>query len=119
MYSSMEEDDDDDEKTLDDLLPEGVTIEQAHALVEAVVEAVEKLGLYSEHAHLAVPDADAQGAPLMIHAIFTFGKVAFTPRIQNPEQDEFDDKFRKFEAGEIASTAADIVESFKRGPKNP
>lgn len=108
--------DDDDYETA---LPDGVTSEQATALVEEVLEKIKKLGLYCKGAHVAVAEDNFNDEPnLMIHAIFTFGKVVFTPRVQNPEQDVVDDEFKIIERYESDITAFDIVESFKREPKD-
>lgn len=101
-------------------LPDGVTEDQVTALVEDVLEKIKKVGLYCKGAHVAVGDDDLGDEPvLMIHGMFTFGKVAFTPRIQDPEQDAVDDQFNVIERYENEATAESIVESFKRGKNEP
>lgn len=115
MHPSGFEDDEGSES----YLPDGVTGEQVTALVEEVLEKIKKLGMYCKGSHVAVEEDGFDDEPnLLIHAIFTFGKVAFTPRVQNPEQDAVDDEFKIIERYESEATAQDIVESFKRERKD-
>jgi hypothetical protein len=95
LHPSADDSDFEDEE-FTPALPEGATPEQAQALADAVVEAIEKIGLYAKHCHLAVTEPDPfDESHLMIHAVCTFGKVAFTPRVQNPEREELDDAFEQ------------------------
>ncbi len=119
MHPSMAEDFD-DEEGIEKHLPDGVSEEQVDALVKEVLDSLEKLGLYVRHASLAASEPDAFGNPvLIVHAIFSMGKVVFTDRVLNPEQDEFDDSFRQIESDESAIAAIDIVESFRRDKNDP
>lgn len=111
--------DDFEDKDVASQLPDGVSEEQADALVKAVLDEIEKLGLYIRHAHMGVTEPDPFGNPtLVIYGIFSLGKIAFTERVQNPEQDEFDDTFRQIESDETALATIDIIESFRRGKDN-
>jgi hypothetical protein len=116
LHPSMSSEFDDDEDGMEKYLPDGVTEEQADALVKEVLDEIEKIGLYVKHAHMGATEPDAFGQPtLVIFGLFTMGKVVFTDRVLNPEQDKFDDSFNQIESDETKLAVIDIVESFRRG----
>lgn len=91
-------------------LPEGVTQEMVEALVRRVVEACEKIGLYASD----TIQVESHSGRLVVLANFQVGDIAFSQRVQNPEQDAFDDQFRAIEADSVADQAEDIRNKFKR-----
>ncbi len=115
MHPSTDDPDFEDEG-FNSVLPEGATEEQAHALADAVIDGIEKLGLYAKHVHLAVTEPDPYDeAHLMIHAVFTFGKVAFTPRVQAPDEEKLDDEFGQITHGlELDAMRDDVLKDFLR-----
>lgn len=96
-------------------LPEGVTREMIEALVVRAVEANEKIGLY------ATPDSHVElhGDRLVFVGSFRIGDIAFSQRVQNPEQAAFDDQFRAIEADSVADQAEDIRNAFRKKKDKP
>lgn len=90
-------------------LPEGVTDEKVEALIAAVGEACNQVGLYM-NPHVEIHSGE--GVMLMM-AQFKVGKVAFLPRVQNPVQDKVDDQFKAIESHTIRETAKGIRERFE------
>lgn len=112
-----------EDEDYDSFLPDGVSNEQVVTLVDTIISEIEKLGLFMQHAHLAYPgmdidDEDDEGY-LLIHAVFTFGKVAFTPRIQDPTQDKFNDSFRAIALTDAEASAQAIIDQFRSLKKDP
>lgn len=91
-------------------LPEGVTQEMVNALINRVVEACEKIGLYAS----GDMTVESHGGRIVLLANFQIGDIAFSQRVQNPEQDAFDDQFRAIEADSVADRADDIRNMFKK-----
>lgn len=94
----------------EDGLPEGVTREMLDALVSRVVEELEKIGLYADgEVHV-----EGHGEHLALIGNFRIGDIAFSQRVQNPQQDAFDDQFRAIETDNLYDQADDIRNEFKR-----
>lgn len=88
------------------------TEEQVEALVTQVVDNVEKLGVYSDGPPVFMTHKDGR---LGFVVQFTVGDVAFTKRVQNPQQDEIDSTFHKFQSDEVREKFESIKEKFRRG----
>lgn len=74
-------------------LPDGVTPEKIDALIREVVEKATLIGLYADpmiqvHGHDDV---------MFVAMRFDIGSLAWVKRVQDPEQDTFDDKLRQME----------------------
>lgn len=104
MHPSMGHPDDDDQRSL----PEGVTEEGVDSLVRAVIEATNGIGLY------ATPRVEMHfhGDLMLLNMQFDIGQVAFTKRVQDPEQDKFDDSFRGIEGDAVRDKVKGIKERF-------
>lgn len=90
QHPSMGPGDGDDEEPE---LPDGVTREKLDALIREVVEKASLIGLYAE------PTIGVHGhSDVMFLAMrFDIGQLAWVKRVQAPEQNKFDEEFRKIE----------------------
>ncbi len=96
-------------------LPDGVTESQVNDLIRGVMEATDLLGLYADPmVHL-----ENLNGRLILNVQFRIGKVAFTKRVQDPEQDETDTAFHQIETEEVKDRVRDITARFRRGPTPP
>lgn len=91
--------------------PEGMSAEQVSKLIARLAEELPQLGIYPEP-HVSV---ERHGDHVALTMNFVVGDVAFTPRVQDPQQDEFNDQFRKLENDSLRDRVEEIKEKHRRG----
>jgi hypothetical protein len=71
-----------------------------------------KIGLYLKSAGLHVETAEEDEIPEdpKLVVIFGIGDIAFSPRVQDPEQEKVDNQFRQIASG----TLSDDIDEIKR-----
>lgn len=79
-------------------------LEIAQTKSNQLADRAEKIGLYAQGTRLGVTE---DGEHLIIVTDFIVGDVAFSPRVQDPEQEAMDDSFSTIEA---ASAKDDFAE---------
>lgn len=91
-----------------DGLPEGVTREKVEALIREVIEKAQMIGLY------ATPGVEIHGHDdVMFFAMrFDIGQLAWSKRVQDPKQDEFDTKLRDMENPMVKENTQGIKDRF-------
>lgn len=94
-------------------LPEGVTEEQVDSLIREFLAATEKIGLYGSP-HVAV---DVDQGKVCLFMSFEIGDLAFSKRVQNPEQDKVDSQFHQIETEAVRDRFQAIKDKFS-GPKD-
>lgn len=94
------------------------TEEQLGGLIERFEDQTRKIGLYLKHAGLHVEpsslDKTESEDPKLV-MIFGIGSVAFSPRIQDPEQDEINDQFRQIASSSVDDDIESIRKRYKKG----
>jgi len=91
--------------------PEGITRERVQTLLNDLSEKASHLGLYSTlQIEVQVIENDA----LLANVIFRIGKLAFAPRVQNPEEAKFADSFRQIEVGLIKDEKDNIINRYRK-----
>lgn len=90
--------------------PEGVTKEKVEALLEEAAGELKKIGLYAH----PVMQLDVQSGQVIAYMAFEVGQLAFSKRVQNPEQDEVDRAFHQFEAQATRERYEEIRKKFIR-----
>lgn len=99
----------------DDLPPE-LPEEELRTLVEAVSEDLRKIGLYMNGVAVNIDtdeDPDNRSHTLMVQC--SIGAVAFSNRVQAPEEDQFDTEFKKIELGAQDDHITDILKRYEKG----
>ena len=96
MYDSLDPDDFDDE---DFPQPSPEQISHATEMVEALEAVATKLGLYQIGAKLAVNPQEDGPLRMLIIADFVPGEVAWSDRVQAPDDHATDEAFRDIERG--------------------
>ena len=76
-------------------------------------EAARKVGLYLDRAAVIVVETHQGPQPALV-ANFAINKVAFTQRIQKPEDDDFAQRFRAIEAEMSTQAAKDAKAQMKK-----
>ena len=103
---------DDFEELPDGNLPEGFSEEKMVDLVERTTQALDRVGL-----HLAgfprLEGTDDGRTWLVVNC--EIGNLAFSKRVQDREQAEFDKQFSKFEVDATQDRIEDIKKRFMRG----
>lgn len=66
--------------------------------IPVLEEQLKKIGVYLDRAAV-VPMPVPEGVKLAVVAEFTIGAVAFTKRVQDPEQEQIDKMFREMTGG--------------------
>lgn len=101
-------------------LPDGASEEKVEALAREIMEACELLGLYAEQ-HYQVElthDHDVAGGCeedyIVLHIPFRIGEVAFTTRVQAPEQDKTDDSFRTIVSADVNDAVEQLKNRFRK-----
>jgi len=92
------------------------TDDEAAKLMEKISEledVARKLGLYLEQSAIVVGDGPNGPTPVLM-ANMVVGKVAFSERIQKPEEDDFANKLREIEIGMADEEAMRIREQMTR-----
>ena len=89
--------------------PDGVDPEQYHEAVDKIEEAMRKVGLYMNGVMVA---KDPAGQDVMFMT-FNVGDVAFSERIQSPEQDKFNDEIRGIESDFAQQEKKDLHSELK------
>lgn len=84
--------------------------EHVEAAVAQLDDELRKLGLYVEHSELYTL-ADGR---IMLVCEATIGDIAFSTRVQDPEQHHFDQQFRTFEVDESHSSFEATREDLRR-----
>lgn len=92
--------------------------ERLSAKVSDLEEAARKLGLYLDQAVVATLDApsgdpDEEASPVLF-ASMSINRVAFSTRVQEPEQDRFDRQLREMELGERDQKVVEAKEQIAR-----
>lgn len=90
---------------------------KAKAALDELEDDARKIGLYVDSAHVM---PDPQGSGEMVFMVdFMLGDVAFSDRVQNPEQYGSDQILRGMEAGmqrsDFEETREKMIESLKNG----
>lgn len=87
--------------------------EKLDAALDRLVEEARKVGLVAAQLMVVPGDAfpPASSGPVKVVAQFTISDTAFSARVQDPKQAEFDDEFRRLA---VASTEDEIEEIKKR-----
>lgn len=91
-------------------LPDGVSEEAVLGVLTRASTALARLGVYADE-HLSV---QVQEGRLIMIGHFAVGDLAFSKRVQNPEQDDFDESFRVMEREAVYDQAEDILDEFRR-----
>lgn len=107
MYNPFDEDDDDPE------LPDGVTREQVEQKVKDLLDVLEKIGMYTDDGVGIDITPDGRFALFLMCNV---RDVAFTQRVQNPEQDAVNQTFHQFEANEVRDRFQQIKDKFSGNP---
>lgn len=84
--------------------------EKLAPVIEKLQEEARKIGLYVSAAFLQPDPMTIPGEKTEPRIIVTFavGDVAFSDRVQNPEQDEVEDQFRGIEHGMVRDQVEEI-----------
>lgn len=94
------------------------TEEQLGGLIERFENETRKIGLYLKHAGLHVdpssPDEPSERQDPKLVMIFGIGSVAFSSRVQDPEQDEINDEFRRIASSSIDDDIESIRQRYKK-----
>lgn len=99
-------------------LPPNFPEDKFQDLLEKMGDKARQIGLYVNGAALNV---DEEGEPLtgekrhVLVMQFTVGDVAFSKRVQDPEEDQFDTEFKKFESGQVKDQVEDIRQRYLKG----
>lgn len=116
MHPSMWNPDDSDDDDPESRLPEGISQDQVNDLIRRMMGAAELIGLYADPLvqveRLTSPIAEGNDR-LLLHVVFQIGQVAFTKRVQNPEQDQVDDTVRTIETGVSYDRSEEIKDKFR------
>lgn len=119
-YGEPDEPDEEDDGWIgESALPEGITSDMVDDLIRQVAEATELVGLYADPmvkvqtTHEHDPDGECEKDFLILHFYFRIGDVAFTPRVQEPVQDEFNSEFAKIEHREVHTGFEAIKDRFR------
>lgn len=89
--------------------------EEASERLDAVITAVrEKAGHVGLHMTNHV-QAQQVGDRIVVQAMFQIGQLAWANRVQNPEQDKFDDSFRSIEESMRADEKKSILDKYRKG----
>lgn len=122
MFPFLSNPDDPDDEDVASHLPDGVTEETVNDLIRRLVEEMGLLGLYADpqiRVEIAPsPEVDGKDR-IIVNAVFRIGKVAFTKRVLNPEQDKTDTAFSAIEDAETEAHAEDIITRFSRHENDP
>lgn len=81
--------------------------------VRDLEEAARKVGLYLDRAAVIVVETHTGPQPALV-ANFALNKVAFTPRVQNPEEDDFALRFKAIESEMTTQAAKDSKAQMQR-----
>lgn len=98
-------------------LPPDLPEDKMSELIEGVTEGARKIGLYTTGVGFLVDERDEEEHPEKEHKLlmsFRIGDVAFSPRIQDPEQDEFNDQFRRIAASSVDDEVEDIRRRYSK-----
>lgn len=71
--------------------------ESHRKLVEDLENETRKIGLYMDYAR--VMPGDEEGTKLMVHTSFLVGDIAWSTRVQDPDQHEIDKQFQSVTDG--------------------
>lgn len=106
-------------------LPDGVSQEQVDDLITKISEKLNLLGLYVEPSLqvTVTHDHDVDGSCgkdfIVLHVMCRIGRVAFSTRVQDPEQAKMNDSFTGIVTDEQHSKADEIRKRFSRGDQDP
>lgn len=99
--------------------------EDAQRLMEELENAARKLGLYAENLAIGVPSGGpyasllGDGEKVVVVAQFTVGDIAWSDRVQNPQQEDADMEFRKMavdlEKDAFEAKRAELERKLKEG----
>ena len=103
MYDSDEPGDDDQK------LPDGVTEEMVKDRLKEMAEVLSRLGIYSSPDLICDVDDDGK---IAIFVTAEIGDLAFSSRVQDPEQTEVDKTFHQFETDAVRDRFQEIKDKF-------
>lgn len=102
-------------------LPKDLPEEKLREKVEELEDKCRKVGLYLNGVALNIdqgPQDEEDTDPIKAHSLlvqFGIGDVAFSKRIQDPEQDKMDDEFRVIAAADVDDDMERIRQQYLKG----
>lgn len=76
---------------------------------EALEDELRRIGLYVQTTNIVDPEKTGQPMPgVVVYMECLIGDLAFTKRVQDPVQHEFDHEFRKIEHSTVADDFLDL-----------